>query len=89
MDYTKTPWTVTFHKVDMGQTLHDWRTLYQINDGSAQIGEVAAANTRVMEAAPKAYESLRELIAVCRDVSYTHEALRKAREVVAAIEGKV
>ena len=34
------------------------------------------------------YESLKELVKVCREVSYTHAELKRAREVLTAIAGK-
>ena len=52
-----------------------------------QVG-LTPEQARLIASAPDSHEALKALQLVCRDVSYTHSELIKAREALAKAEGK-
>lgn len=94
MEHTKGPWNVQLaqpydeHEFEVSYDTEDSLT-YPIADvrGKLESGD-AEANANLIASAPDLYEALKSLACVCRDVSYTHSELNKARQALAKAEGK-
>ena len=88
MDYTKGRW-----EVETGALT---KLTYIIANGfhiatvlPVESEEEEEANAHLIAAAPDLYEALRSLASVCRDISYTHSELIRARQALAKAEAEV